>query len=187
MVNLPFPCFIPQDTKARADRFTEQIRVRLSHAHRSPLLHYARSIKYKRMQSPNCPTDITAHTRVSVSPECVSKFNELKLGKSVKYIIYKLSDDYKEIVVEDSSSDPDWEAFQSKLMNAKAGHKGKEGKGPRYAVYDFQYELEGGEGTRYAVTALPVESLRGIAMLRKGIGTRSSSSHGAQMREHWSL
>ena len=35
-------------------------------------------------------------------------------------------------------------------MNAKAGHKGKEGKGPRYAVYDFQYELEGGEGTRYA-------------------------------------
>lgn len=56
-------------------------------------------------------------------------------------------------MVEDSSSDPDWETFQSKLMNAKAGHKGKEGKGPRYAVYDFQYELEGGEGTRYAVTS----------------------------------
>lgn len=52
--------------------------------------------------------------------------------------------------MEDSSSDPDWETFQSKLMNAKAGHKGKVGKGPRYAVYDFQYELEGGEGTRYA-------------------------------------
>lgn len=95
--------------------------------------------------------DTTALNRVSVSPECVSKFNELKLGKSVKYIIYKLSDDYKEIVVEDSSSDPDWETFQSKLMNAKASHKGKEGKGPRYAVYDFQYELEGGEGTRYAM------------------------------------
>ena len=38
-------------------------------------------------------------------------------------------------------------------MNAKAGHKGKEGKGPRYAVYDFQYELDGGEGTRYVVTS----------------------------------
>ncbi len=87
---------------------------------------------------------------VTVSPECISKFNELKLGKSIKYIIYKLSDDYKEIVVEHSSSDPEWETFQNKLMNAKAGHKGKEGKGPRYAVYDFQYELEGGEGTRYA-------------------------------------
>ena len=98
------------------------------------------------------PANTFASTRVSVSPECISKFNELKLGKSIKYIIYKLSDDYKEIVVEDSSSDPDWETFQSKLLNAKSGHKGKEGKGPRYAVYDFQYELDGGEGTRYAAT-----------------------------------
>jgi cofilin len=85
---------------------------------------------------------------VSVSPECVAKYNELKLGKSIKYIIYRLSDDYKEIVVEDASTDDNWEDFQEKLLNAKASHKGKEGKGPRYAVYDFQYELEGGEGTR---------------------------------------
>ena len=34
-------------------------------------------------------------------------------------------------------------------MNAKASYKGKEGKGPRYAVYDFEYELEAGEGKRY--------------------------------------
>ncbi|KAL2050890.1 hypothetical protein ABVK25_008788 [Lepraria finkii] len=85
---------------------------------------------------------------VSVAPECVSKFNELKLGKSIKYIIYKLSDDYKEIVVEDSSSDSDWESFQNKLLSAKAPHKGKEGKGPRYAVYDFEWEMESGEGKR---------------------------------------
>ncbi len=87
--------------------------------------------------------------RVVVAPECVTKYNELKLGKSLKYIIYKLSDDYKQIVVEDASTDGNWDHFQSKLMNAKAGHRGKEGKGPRYAVYDFQYELEGGEGTRF--------------------------------------
>lgn len=85
-----------------------------------------------------------------MSPECVAKFNELKLGKSIKYIIYKLSDDYKEIVVEEESNDPDWEKFQNKLLNAKSPYRGKEGKGPRYAVYDFQYELDGGEGTRYA-------------------------------------
>lgn len=91
-------------------------------------------------------------TSVSVAPECVTKFNELKLGKSIKYIIYKLSDDYKQIVVEESGSDSDWEHFQNKLLHAKSPHKGKEGKGPRYAVYDFQYELEGGEGTRYAIT-----------------------------------
>ena len=53
-------------------------------------------------------------------------------------------------MVEDYSSDEDWEAFQNKLLNAKAGYKGKEGKGPRYAVYDFQWELASGEGTRYA-------------------------------------
>ncbi|KAL9049521.1 MAG: hypothetical protein Q9206_005482 [Seirophora lacunosa] len=85
---------------------------------------------------------------VTVTPECIEKFNELKLGKSIKYIIYKLSDDYKEIVVEEASTDPEWENFQSKIMNAKASYKGKEGKGPRYAIYDFQYELDGGEGTR---------------------------------------
>ena len=53
-------------------------------------------------------------------------------------------------MVEDKSTDDNWESFQSKLMNAKSSHRGKEGKGPRYAVYDFQYELESGEGTRYA-------------------------------------
>lgn len=86
---------------------------------------------------------------VSVAPECVTAFNELKLGKALKYIIFKLSDDYKEIVVEEKSENPDWETFQSKLMDAKSSYKGKEGKGPRYAIYDFEYELEGNEGKRY--------------------------------------
>ena len=27
-------------------------------------------------------------------------------------------------------------------------HQGKLGKGPRFAVYDFSYELASGEGTR---------------------------------------
>ncbi|MCJ1343102.1 cofilin [Peltigera leucophlebia] len=85
---------------------------------------------------------------VSINPECVLKYNELKLEKKLKYIIYRLSDDYKEIIVEDASSDEDWEVFQGKLLNAKASHKGREGKGPRFAVYDFEYELGGGEGTR---------------------------------------
>ncbi|KAL8757686.1 MAG: hypothetical protein Q9184_004147 [Pyrenodesmia sp. 2 TL-2023] len=91
---------------------------------------------------------IQSKSGVTVNPACTSTFNELKLGKSIKYIIYKLSDDYKEIVVEESSTDPEWENFQKKIIDAKASHRGKEGRGPRYAVYDFQYELEGGEGTR---------------------------------------
>ena len=79
-------------------------------------------------------------------------------------------------------------------MNAKAGHRGKEGKGPRYAVYDFQYELDGGEGTRYDCDYCLTErrGLDGNEERRKRRadnwikGTRLSSSPGAQMREHWS-
>jgi len=85
---------------------------------------------------------------VSVNPDCISTFNELKLGKDLKYIIYKLSDDYKEIVVEVKSSNDNWEEFQTKMMDAKSSYKGKTGLGPRYAVYDFQYELPNGEGSR---------------------------------------
>ncbi len=75
-------------------------------------------------------------------------YNELKLGRTLKYVIYKLSDDYKEIVVEDKSSSTDWEEFRTKLLSAKASHRGKEGAGPRYAVYDIEYEQAAGEGKR---------------------------------------
>ncbi len=30
--------------------------------------------------------------------------------------------------------------------------QGKVGKGPRYAVYDFNYDLASGEGSRFVVT-----------------------------------
>jgi hypothetical protein len=58
-----------------------------------------------------------------VSPDCITKFNELKLGKNIKYIIYKLSDDYKQIVVEEASEDGDWDNFREKLVNAKTKSK----------------------------------------------------------------
>jgi len=90
---------------------------------------------------------------VQVDAECISKFNELKLGKTLKYIIYKLSDDFGTIVVEETGSDKDWDNFREKLVNAKTKTKqGKVGKGPRYAVYDFEYELSSGEGTRNKIT-----------------------------------
>jgi Cofilin/tropomyosin-type actin-binding protein len=96
----------------------------------------------------------------------VAKFNELKLNKKIKFIIYKLSDDNRQIVVEDASENGDWDYFREKLINAKTKNKavglfssysllqlltyeqGKEGKGPRYAVYDFNYDLASGEGAR---------------------------------------
>jgi len=88
-----------------------------------------------------------------VSADCVTKFNELKLNKKIKFIIYKLDDQYKEIVVDEASEDGDWEVFREKLINATAKNKaGKVGKGPRYAVYDFNYDLASGEGSRSKIT-----------------------------------
>ncbi|CAG9979470.1 unnamed protein product [Clonostachys byssicola] len=89
----------------------------------------------------------------TVSQECITAYNDLKLNKKYKFIIYKLSDDYKEIVVEEASDSKDWEAFREKLINATSkSRSGAVGKGPRYAVYDFEYSLASGDGLRYAVT-----------------------------------
>lgn len=89
----------------------------------------------------------------TVAQECITAYNDLKLNKKHKYIIFKLSDDSKQIVVEDASSDQDWENFREKLVNATSKSKtGAVGKGPRYAVYDFEYNLATGEGTRNKIT-----------------------------------
>jgi len=88
-----------------------------------------------------------------VSAECITKFNELKLNKKIKFIIYKLDDNYKEIIVDEASENGDWEVFREKLITAQSKSKtGKVGKGPRYAVYDFNYDLASGEGSRSKIT-----------------------------------
>jgi len=83
---------------------------------------------------------------LSVNPDCVSAYNELKLGRGgPKYIIYKISDDQKEIVVDEIGNESDYNVFREKLLEKKE----KNGKSrPSYAVYDIDFELEGGEGKR---------------------------------------
>jgi cofilin len=94
-----------------------------------------------------------ASSGVSVAPECISAFNDLKLKKELKYIIYKISDDWKEIVVEETSTDGDYSTFRQKLLDAKSkDKKGKEGIGGRYAVFDIEYDLDSGEGKRNKIT-----------------------------------
>jgi hypothetical protein len=92
-------------------------------------------------------------------------------GKT-KFVIYKITDDKKRVVVEDVSDDADWEVFRTKLADAKdaAGNPA-----PRYATYDVQYEIPG-EGQRYAFFPPDV----GWARLSRFYyaGARLSSSHG---------
>jgi len=91
----------------------------------------------------------------TVSQDCITAYNDLKLSKKYKFIIFKLSDDNKEIVVEEASADKDWETFREKMISATSKNKmGKVGKGPRYAVYDFEYSLASGEGDRNKITFL---------------------------------
>ena len=56
-------------------------------------------------------------------------------------------------MVENSSTSGDYEAFREKLVSAKSTDKnGKEGIGPRYAVFDVAYDAPGGDGKRSKIT-----------------------------------
>jgi len=83
---------------------------------------------------------------VAVDNECVPKFDDLKLKKTYKYIIYRLSDDKKSIIVEKDSSEDE------PLGSAEDAHEKLLANLPendcRYAVYDFSFDKGEGEGLR---------------------------------------
>lgn len=62
----------------------------------------------------------------------------MKLGKKYKFIIFALNDQKTEIVVEETSTNSDYDAFLEKLPEDEC----------KYAIYDFEYEIGGGEGKR---------------------------------------
>ncbi|ORX52861.1 hypothetical protein DM01DRAFT_1323335 [Hesseltinella vesiculosa] len=78
---------------------------------------------------------------VAVNQECLEAFSSLKLGHKYKYIIFKLSDDLKEIVVEKTVETGSYDDFLGDLPENE----------PRYAVYDFDYIKEG-SGQRNKIT-----------------------------------
>ncbi len=60
-------------------------------------------------------------SRATVSADCITAYNDLKLNKKYKYVIFKLADDNKEIVVESTSEDgPEYDDFRDKLINAQS-------------------------------------------------------------------
>ncbi|KAI8978109.1 hypothetical protein BDB01DRAFT_800841 [Pilobolus umbonatus] len=78
---------------------------------------------------------------VSVSDDCLEKYQELKLRKAYKYIIYKLSDDNKQIVIDAAVPTASYQEFLDALPENE----------PRYAIYDFDFEKPG-EGMRNKIT-----------------------------------
>lgn len=66
--------------------------------------------------------------RITVSQDCITAFNDLKLAKKYKWIILKVSDDELNIEVDKTASpndlpeDPEaqWDAFSETILAAKS-------------------------------------------------------------------
>lgn len=84
---------------------------------------------------------------VQIQDDCITAFQDFSRshGKT-KYIIYKIADDKKSVVVDSVGKDQDYEVFRNELADAKDS-QGR--ASPRYAVYDVEYEIAG-EGKRCA-------------------------------------
>ena len=75
---------------------------------------------------------------VTVADESLTAFNDLKLGRKYKFVIFTLNDEKTQIVVEQTSTEQEYDAFLEILPENEC----------RYAVYDFEYDIGGGEGKR---------------------------------------
>ncbi|CAG99054.1 cofilin [Kluyveromyces lactis] len=75
---------------------------------------------------------------VAVADESLNAFNDLKLGKKYKFILYALNDSKTEIIVKETSAEQDYDKFLEQLPENDC----------LYAVYDFEYELGNNEGKR---------------------------------------
>lgn len=84
---------------------------------------------------------------VQIQDECITAVREMLSRRDANkpcYIIYKISDNGHSVVVDETSSDKNYEVFLNKLASA-TDDKGK--PAPRYAAYDVEYDL-GEEGKR---------------------------------------
>lgn len=92
--------------------------------------------------------DIRPPYSVQIQDDCITAFQDFSRshGKT-KYIIYKIADDKKSVVVDSVGKDQDYEVFRNELADAKDS-QGR--ASPRYAVYDVEYEIAG-EGKRCAL------------------------------------
>eukprot|EP01099_Mayorella_cantabrigiensis_P005850 TRINITY_DN474_c1_g1_i1.p1 TRINITY_DN474_c1_g1~~TRINITY_DN474_c1_g1_i1.p1 ORF type:complete len:141 (-),score=33.69 TRINITY_DN474_c1_g1_i1:123-545(-) len=75
---------------------------------------------------------------VAVHQDCITEFNEFKLKNKNRYILFKLSDNLKEVVIEKKAPvDATYAEFVAELPDQDC----------RYAVYNFEYD-SGSDGHR---------------------------------------
>lgn len=70
---------------------------------------------------------------VGVNEQCLTAFQDLKLKKKYKYIVFTLNKELTEIVVDKTSEDKEYDTFLADLPETEC----------RWAIYDFEFEKEG--------------------------------------------
>lgn len=77
---------------------------------------------------------------VTVHPDCVPVFNDLKLGHKFRYIIYSLTDDLHQIrVLKTAAPSSSYDGFVEEFKEAEQNRQ------CRYGVYDAEYKLKDGQ------------------------------------------
>ena len=70
---------------------------------------------------------------VAVSDECINAYQDL-MKRKLKYVVYGLNPKVTEIVTLSTSTEADYDNFLKEFPNNEC----------RWAVYDFEYEVEDG-------------------------------------------
>lgn len=77
---------------------------------------------------------------VAVQPECITTFNDIKLGHKFRYIVYSLTDDLTQIrVLKTAPPAAVYDDFVEDLIEAERL------KQCRYGIFDAQYQLSDGQ------------------------------------------
>jgi cofilin len=77
---------------------------------------------------------------VTLKPDCVSVFTDMKLGHKYRYIIYALTDDLKQIqVLKTAPPTSTYDNFVEELKEAEDHRQ------CRYGVFDAEYKLKDGQ------------------------------------------
>ncbi|XP_021368705.1 cofilin-like isoform X2 [Mizuhopecten yessoensis] len=74
---------------------------------------------------------------VAVDDQCLQVFEEMKLGHKWSYVVYKITDDKKRIVVDTKAADRSYDDFKQILMNASNNGL------CRYGVFDVKFTTRG--------------------------------------------
>jgi cofilin len=88
----------------------------------------------------NCPIDhftlsMTIMTAIKVGDDCITAWNDIKIGHKCRYVIFTFSDDFAKVLVE-KKADPlkTYDDFLNDLPQHDV----------RYAVFDFDFKADDG-------------------------------------------